>query len=403
MSPRRLLPRPTVRLRLTLLYGGVFLAASAALLTVTYVLVDARYPAPIALGTGGAISVKVDRLGGAGKLQVADQQDVFMHRLMVESGIALAMMMVVAVALGWLIAGRILRPLRVVTATARQISEDDLHRRLDAGGPNDELKDLADTIDGLLGRMEEAFEAQRRFVAHASHELHTPLAAEKAMLEVALADPDATVESLRTTCEEVLEVGRQQERLIEALLTLARSQRGLDHREPFNLAAVVTNVLQTRQPLAEAKGLRLDADVVSAPAAGDRRLAERLVINLVDNGLRHNVAGGEVLVTTRVRDGEAVLTVSNTGPVVPPEQIDRLLQPFQRLAAGRTGTDSDGLGLGLSIVAAIVKAHGAALRVRPRPGGGLDIEVAFALPATARPGDHANGRVLRRIRRGARV
>jgi signal transduction histidine kinase len=375
-------PRRTVRLRLTLLYGGLFLAASVGLLAITYLLVAARYPGNLSIGVPrGTISAGAHKPGGRGPLSIADQQGVFLHQLLIQSGIALTIMAVAAIGLGWLMAGRILRPLRLMTATTRQISEDDLHHRLGVDGPDDELKDLADTIDGLLARMETAFEAQQRFVANASHELRTPLTVEKAMLEVALADPAATVETLRSTCEEVLEVGRQQERLIEALLTLARSQRGLDHRESFNLAAVAATVLQTRRPQADARGLRLDVALNSAPASGDRRLTERLVVNLVDNALRHNVEGGRVEVATGTKNGHAVLSVANTGPPVPAEQLDRLFQPFQRLATGRTGTDNDGLGLGLSIVAAVVKAHGATLNTRPMPGGGLDIEVAFAAPA----------------------
>jgi signal transduction histidine kinase len=223
--------------------------------------------------------------------------------------------------------------------------------------------------------------AQRRFVANASHELRTPLTLERAMIEVALADPGATADSLRATCEEVLAAGQQQERLIEALLTLARSQQGLHHREPVDLAAIAAAVMQARQPEAHSRGLRVDAILSPAPASGDPRLIERLVTNLVDNALRHTTPHGRVKVLTATRTGRAVLSVTNTGSPVPADQIQRLLQPFQRLATDQTG-EHDGLGLGLSIVAAIATAHNAVLIARPALGGGLDIEVTFPAPDT---------------------
>jgi len=297
---------------------------------------------------------------------------------------------VVSVVLGWLVAGRILRPLPAMTAATRQISEDDLHRRLAMPGPGDELTDLADTIDGLLARLQAAFDAQRNFVANASHELRTPLTLERAMLEVALADPAATAESLRSTCEDVLGAGQQQERLIEALLTLARSQSGLDHREPFDLAEVAAQALDARRPQAQARGLNVDAVLVPAPVTGDPRLAERLVANLTDNALRYNVPGGRVEVMTGTRHGCAVLLVTNTGPEVPADQVHRLLQPFQRLSPDRAG-EPGGSGLGLSIVAAIAKAHGAGISACPGRDGGLDIEVSFGPPASDHDGRGRNG------------
>jgi signal transduction histidine kinase len=366
----------SVRSRLTLLYGGLFLLSGTGLLAIVYLLVVTEFPDRYTTGDGippgasGPVYAS-DSVRSASASQHAAQ----VHQLLIQSGIALGVMAVAAVGLGWLVAGRILRPLRAITATTRQISEDNLHHRLAAGGPPDELKDLADTIDGLLARLEAAFEAQRRFVANASHELRTPLTLERAMLEVALADPDASADSLRATCEEVLVAGRYQERLIEALLTLARGQRGLDHREPVDLAAVTGEALRAR-PTA----LAVRAALAPARASGDPRLLERLVANLVDNAIRYNVAGGEVAVVTGTRDGQALLSVANTGPPVPADEVDRLLQPFQRLATDRS-SGTEGVGLGLSIVAAIAKAHGAALVARPAPGGGLRVDVRLpALP-----------------------
>jgi signal transduction histidine kinase len=189
---------------------------------------------------------------------------------------------------------------------------------------------------------------------------------------------------LRETCVRVLAAGEQQERLIEALLTLSRSQRGLDHHEPFDLASIAAEILETRCPDAEDKRLRIDARLEPARTSGDPRLGERLVANLVDNAARHNVAGGRIDVATATREGKAVLTVVNTGPVIPPDDLDRLYQPFQRLDTGRNG-DQGGLGLGLSIVHAIASAHGATIASRAQPGGGLDIAVTFPPPAGSTP------------------
>jgi signal transduction histidine kinase len=386
------LPRRSVRLRLTALYGALFILSGAALLAISLgwsFSVTTGTPAPPAAGQQQTPLAQARARIHQLEFQVTALSDhlhaIESHQLRTGSAIGLSVMAVVSVLLGWLIAGRILRPLRAMTAATRQISEDDLHQRLAMPGPGDELKDLADTIDGLLARLQAAFDAQRQFVANASHELRTPLTLERAMLEVTLADPAATAATLRSTCEEVLAAGQQQEHLIEALLTLARSQRGLDHREPVDLAEVTSRVLVARYPQAQARGLGIDATLAAALAAGDPGLAERLVANLTDNALRYNVPGGRVEVTTGIRDGHAVLRVANTGLPVPAGQIQRLLQPFQRLSPDRTG-EPGGSGLGLSIVAAIAKAHGATISARPGQGGGLAIEVTFAAPAACHDG-----------------
>jgi signal transduction histidine kinase len=399
----RWLPAWTVRLRLTLLYGGLVLLSGAALLGLTVLLatqVSGLHVVQPGLGVHPSPDLSPPETAHGPHPSASGRLMVDLHQLLMEAGIALAALAVASVAVGWLVAGRLLRPLRVMTATTRRISADDLHLRLDARGPGDELKDLSDTIDGLLVRLEAAFEAQRRFVANVSHELRTPLTLERALLEVALADPDADAASLRSTCQEVLDTGRHQERLIEALLTLARSQRGLDRREPLDLAAVAGNVLAARTPDAAGRRVRVRARLDPAPTSGDRRLVERLVVNLVDNALRHNLpAGGEIEVATGATAGHAVLRVSNTGPVVPPDQVDRLLQPFQRLTAGGTverAGEHEGFGLGLSIVAAIAAAHGAHLTPTPRPRGGLSVQTTFPAAGPApdlrgRWGDRAEG------------
>ena len=300
--------------------------------------------------------------------------------VLLASAVALAGMLLVALVVGWLVAGRILRPLRAITATARDISATNLHRRLGPTGNNDELTELAETLDGLFTRLEASFESQRRFVANAAHELRTPLTAERSVLQVAMADPEATVESLRAAGDDVLALGRAQERLIDGLLTLASSARGLDRRELVNVGEVAGAVVRQRRVEAEQRRVGLVTDLGPAPAAGDASLLESLVANLVENGLRHNVAGGRVDVTTTTTTttvgGRGRITVTNTGPVVPPAEIERLLQPFQRL--GRDRVHADGHGLGLAIVRAIADAHAATVTVTARPEGGLRVDVDFA-------------------------
>ncbi|MFF8960930.1 sensor histidine kinase [Streptomyces sp. NPDC014894] len=380
--------RRSVRLRLTLLYGALFLVSGAALLAIMLILVnnsvkdswrdklgpsdDPLKPLP------GLTEPAPTRQPGQVTPQPSpvDSKDHLMGELLTQSGIALAIMLVVSIALGWIVAGRILRPLRTITAAAQAISATSLHQRLALEGPGDELKELGDTFDRLLSRLETSFEAQRRFVANASHELRTPLARQRALGQVALADPDATVESLRAAHERILVTGTQQERLIEALLTLARSQGGIDVREPFDLARLTQEVIDSREADARHRTVVFLPSLSSATAAGHRNLAERLVTNLVDNALRHNTRGGRVDVTTGTVDGRATLTVTNTGPVVPPDEIGRLFQPFQRLDATRVAR-TEGLGLGLSIVQAIAQAHDATVTTRARPEGGLTILVTF--------------------------
>jgi signal transduction histidine kinase len=375
---RPYLPRLTVRLRLTLLYGFLFLLSGAGLLVITYVLVHNQLSSPLRTARG---SLPPSARGGivhspaTNSLRVQQASDL--HQLLVQSAIALVIMAVVSIGLGWIVAGRVLRPLRAMTATAHHISERNLHERLALSGPGDELKDLGDTIDGLLARLEAAFDSQRRFVANASHELRTPLMLAQMLLQVALANPAISLDSLRATCEEVLETCAQQEQLIEALLTLARSQRGLDPSEPLDLADITDHLLHAHQSDTAAEGLLIDADLSAAPIVGDCRLIEMLVSNLLQNAVRHNVPGGNIWIRVDTHQSQTTLMVSNTGPFVPADQVERLLQPFQHLSGERTN-DHKGLGLGLSIVAAIADAHGATLSAQPRPDGGLTVQVAFS-------------------------
>lgn len=393
------LPKRTVRLRLTALYGALFFPLGVALVVVTSVVTFLSLR-PVVARVGRLHGKPVLHLppGGAQVRTVTPQALVHLgslhldlHEFLVGSCVTLVAMVGMSVLLGWLLAGRVLRPLRTITDTTRNISENDLHRRLALPGPRDELTELGDTIDGLLGRLEQAFDSQRRFVANASHELRTPLTVDRAMLQVALSDPNITLDSLRAACGEVLEAGREQERLIDALLTLARSQRGLDHKVPVDLAAVTREVLHAHEPSAAGRALHIDASLGDATVPGDARLLYQLVSNLVDNAIRHNITGGRVQVTLAASSTEATLTVTNTGPPVAPDQVSRLLQPFQRGAPDRTASPN-GLGLGLSIVADIAEAHGASLEILPRPEGGLTITVRFPADPTVRSQDGNSNR-----------
>ena len=350
--------RPTLRTQLTLLYGGLLAALGVGLL---FLLVPLQGSSSVQAGPHAAAI--------AAALNTAERNKEII------GAIALPVVVLLAVAGGWLIAGRLLRPLRTITATARDISASNLSRRLDLRGP-DEFAELGETLDGLFGRLEAAFESQRHFVANASHELRTPLTAERTLLQVALADPGATAATLRSTCEEALALGDRQERLIAALLTLASGEGGVEQWEPFDLAEIAGNVVAARHKDAERRGLQVSTALSAAATAGDPRLAESLVANLVDNAIRYNVTRGRVSVSTVSVAGKAALRVTNTGPVVSPGQVGRLFQPFQRLSGVRTG-NGDGYGLGLSIVRAIADAHGATLATRAQPEGGLDIEVTF--------------------------
>ncbi|MFD4524206.1 sensor histidine kinase [Streptomyces sp. NPDC058470] len=390
----------TIRWRLTLLYGALFAVAGAALLAFTYVLVATTEPSltggspgPVSLdGTGGPAGPDAPPQDPAkiaayveGRLSVLRAEQL--HQFLIESAVALAVMTVVSVALGRLMAGRVLAPLRTMTAAARRISADNLHERLAVPGPDDELKAMADTFDAVLGRVEGAFEAQKQFVANASHELRTPLTLQQAIVDVALDDPDASVESLRAACLRMRAAGQEQERLIETLLTLARSQRGLQRREFVDLAEVV------RARLPEG-GPRMETDLGPAPVLGDPQLIERLVVNLADNAVRHNHPEGEeswVRVWTGLDGGRPVLRIANSGPVIPPGQMSGLFQPFRRLGAERLGR-RDGLGLGLSIVAAVVAAHGGTVEAWSRPEGGLSVRVGFPPGVPVRPVSAAVGR-----------
>ena len=384
MAVRARPPRRTARLRLTLWYSGLFVLSGAALLAVAYGLVVQAF---VGDSAGNAFcqapGTGCHTMGGQQARAIAVQEHAtVLSELVSRSALAFALLAVLSVALGWFIAGRVLRPLRTITAAARQISAASLSERLALAGPDDEFKELGDTFDGLLARLEAAFNAQRQFIANAAHELRTPLARQRVISQVALADPHPSIKSLRGAHERVLASGAQQHQLIESLLALARGHAGLEKHEPFDLADLVSKVLAARQSEADDRNLTLHPALGPAPAAGSPRLAERLASNLIDNALHHNLPGGQIEVLTGTRDSGALLAVANTGPPVPAAAIDRLFQPFQRLGADRTSR-GDRLGLGLPIVQAIADAHHATITARPRPEGGLLVEVSFPGPRTA--------------------
>ncbi|HTX80621.1 MAG TPA: HAMP domain-containing sensor histidine kinase [Streptosporangiaceae bacterium] len=379
--------RPTARLRLTMLYSALFLTSGAVLLTATNLLVDkATDTLPLGvfrsfIGDNPATCDPIKGACQAARLLAREVQDAQLrafelHELRVWSAVALGLVAVLSVALGWLVAGRVLRPVRKISATARQIGASNLNQRLRLDGPGDEFGELAATLNGLLARLQASFDSQRRFVASASHELRTPLTLDRALLERALRHPEPTQALWRTTCERLLVSSQQQDRLIQALLTLARSEAGVARNESFELAAAIDTVLLSPELHAASQELQIRTAIGPAQISGDPRLAERLVRNLVDNAIRYNQPHGRVGITAGTRNGRAVLAVTNTGPPIPPADIDRLFQPFQRLTPNR-GSHADGTGLGLSIVKAIADAHQATITAHPQPHGGLRIEVSF--------------------------
>ncbi|MEU7871520.1 HAMP domain-containing sensor histidine kinase [Dactylosporangium sp. NPDC049140] len=347
--------RWTVRRQLTFLYAGPFLVSGIVLLLVP--LFGASQSSPVGDGTVPPEGADVETPSRLVPLVV----------------FSILAMLVVAIALGWFVAGRFLRPLRSMVDTAREISATNLHRRLGPTGRRDEFGELAGTLDDLFARLEASFAAQRRFVASAAHELRTPLTAQRALLQVTLADPDASRDELRAAAHEVLALGESQARLIDSLLTLATGEQGVEHAAPFDLAEAVARTLDV-VPL---DGPRLRPTLRAAPLTGDADLVESMIVNLIGNAVKHNVEGGTVTVATDLVDGRATLVVENTGPVVPPDELDRLFQPFQRLGAQRVRAARDGYGLGLAIVRAIANAHGADLSAQPRPTGGLRVTVTF--------------------------
>ncbi len=383
--------RLTVRARLTLLYTGLFAVCGAVVVAVSYTLV-ARLATP-AQGRG-------DPSGGSDPADIVArcrseqpganpdkpliaqcvsyleqqgaraQRDLTLAHLLEYSLITLAVVIALAAILGWIFSGRALRPVHRIAAAARAASEHNLSARVAPTGPRDELRELAETFDEMLGRLQAAFEGQQRFIANASHELRTPLAVMRATVDVVLDNPDSTPGDLRAMAADIRAAVDHAEHLIGALLILARNERGLTVREETDLATVAEDVLDAARP----GGRRVHATLEAAVISGDPVLAERLIANLVDNAIRYNLPVGDVWISTHTIAGSSELTVANTGPVVNPADVGRIFQPFERLS---DRTSHDGFGLGLAIVASIAAIHGGTATARPRNDGGLSVTVTI--------------------------
>jgi len=409
---RWLLPRRTVRYRLAVVYGGLFVVCGAVLLAVTGLLwgraTGGRYvvaaPAPVRIlaiavpprsfgSASGITQVNVHQARPIGpnlqqirrvtaqlRIVAAGQRSSDLHQLLLYSGIGLAIMVMLASALGWLAAGRVLRPLRTITSAVRDISATNLHKRLDLGGPDDELKLLGDTFDQLLERLDRSFQSQRLFVANASHELRTPLATMRASLDVALAKPGPVPDQMATLAKRLHDELDEVDRLLESFLALARAQRGhASAHAPLALDLLVgTALAQRAAPIADLAITVEDHGCAEAMVSGNATLLARMVENLVDNAVRHNVPGGFVRIVTGVDAHGATLVVENGGEDLTAVGVGELIQPFRRLGADRTGS-GEGFGLGLSIVDAVAEAHGGRLELRPLAGGGLRATVLLPL------------------------
>ncbi|MEU5220919.1 HAMP domain-containing sensor histidine kinase [Streptomyces sp. NPDC020807] len=392
-DPVRPLLRPTIRIRLTLLYGGMFLIAGILLLSIIYLFTAqtlgesaAHLPFKIVEGkvqpTTSWCELPVQGTGeqfnDAVSVCLRYQSDQALEDLLRRSLFALLGLSIIAFAFGYAMAGRVLSPLGRITRTARQVAGSDLARRIELDGPDDELKELADTFDEMLDRLERAFTAQQRFVANASHELRTPLAINRTLLEVHLSDPGAPVE-LQQLGKTLLATNERSEQLVEGLLLLARSDNQIVERKPVDLAEVASRAIDQTHAEAVAKGVEIRGERAPAVVKGNGVLLERIALNLLQNAVRYNVPEeGWVSVSTEVRDGQAVLLVSNTGPVVPAYEIDNLFEPFRRLRQERTGSDK-GVGLGLSIARSVARAHGGRIIAEPREGGGLVMRVTLPI------------------------
>ncbi|MCQ8772691.1 sensor histidine kinase [Streptomyces telluris] len=383
--------RPTIRIRLTLLYGGMFLMAGVLLLTIIYLL------AADALTQGNQLPFRIlnanvetsascrslpqgsatnsDTFMNGLRLCMEHQRAMALDGLLKRSLLALLGLAVIAFAFGYAMAGRVLSPLGRMTRTARRVAATDLSRRIELDGPEDELKELSDTFDEMLDRLERAFTAQQRFVANASHELRTPLAINRTLLEVTLSDPGAPPE-LQQLGKTLLATNERSEQLVEGLLLLARSDNEIVDRKPVDLAEVASRALDQTRSEAQTKGVELRGTRQPAVVQGNGVLLERIALNLVQNAVRYNAPDGWVEVTTEAQPGQAVLVVENTGPVVPAYELDNIFEPFRRLRTERTGSDK-GVGLGLSIVRSVARAHGGRITAEPREGGGLIMRVVL--------------------------
>jgi signal transduction histidine kinase len=371
-----------VRTRLTLLYGALFLVGGALLVAGMVLLVRGFLFADLPASRLDLAKLQIgdaaDKLDLVERVR-AEVRDQAVRRLLWSAGAGLVVVTALAGAVGGVMAGRMLARLRKVTEAAQAASETSLHRRLNLPGPRDELKELGDTFDAMLARLDEAFAAQRRFVANASHELRTPLSVTRAAVEVTLAKPNATNEQLRAMGEEVAAAMVKAQRLVDSLLLLARSEQRAGEAERDDLADLAAEALDAVRREADARALKVLSELEPAPVAGDLALLSRAVANLVENAVRHNRDHGEVAVASGVDGAQAWVEVRNTGRTLSPAEVERLFEPFHR--GERTRLDGDGVGLGLSIVEAVAAAHGGTVTARARPaadGGGLRVTLRLA-------------------------
>ncbi|MFJ8578357.1 sensor histidine kinase [Micromonospora sp. NPDC093277] len=385
-------PRPSIRLRLTLVYAVVLVGACAALLALNYALLyNSLYRNPnepdaaeiSAMETEPHFTDEAAKLASI-KAELANMERLRRKTLLNTAGtsaVGLGVTALLGLGVSWVVAGRMLRPLRTLTAATRRISQDRLHERVALTGPHDELKELADTFDEMVARLESSFNSQRRFVADASHELRTPLAIVRTGAEVQLAKRESTTAQWEAVGRRMLTATGRAERLLDGLLALARSDSGVIAHDPHDLAVAAAVAVSEADGEAERAQLTVTTDLRPAPVNGDPALLDRLVSNLVDNAIRHNNPGGWIEVSTGRRDGDAIVTVRNTGDQIPPEVVDRLFEPFQRLSSDRSA-GSRSVGLGLAIVRSIVRAHGGTVVAAPNAGGGLTVTVTLPAPAT---------------------
>jgi len=408
--------RASIRVRLTAWYSAIFFLLGAVLLTASYAVVrhefdrsartvQVRVDAPATAETPGRvlrlrIAPGVPALDGPVIRQLAPSERAAyaqaraayqsayhradargLRRVLLAFLGMLVLLTLASIAAGWVVAGRALRPISRITGAARGISDRTLHERIALDGPRDELRELAETFDSMLDRLEGAFESRKRFVASASHELLTPIAIVRAELEVTLADPDAGARELRAMALVIGETNARMERLIGSLLTLASSEAGVVRRRPADLADAARAAVAGEPALGEHGTLTLHADLCSAPVLGDAVLLDQVASNLIQNAVRYNVEGGAVEIRTKLLGERAIIEVGNTGAVVAEADAATLGEPFRRLETSRART-TGGYGLGLAVVRSVAQAHGGDVAIRPRAGGGLDVRVT--LPATRR-------------------
>ncbi|CAM4171941.1 HAMP domain-containing sensor histidine kinase [Kibdelosporangium persicum] len=392
--------RSTIRVRLTLLYAGAFVLAGVMLVIFMFIYfghsldahaarratITEQITADFLNAADAHDSQNVDQLHEALKGRFQQDRDDTLHAMLIWSLISLGVVGVAAGGLGWLLAGRALRPLQQITATARRVADRSLHERIGLDGPHDEIKDLADTFDAMLERLDRSFDGQRRFVANASHELRTPLTINRTLIQVALDTPN-TPHATRQLGTTLLDVNQRHERLIDGLLVLATSDQPLTERSRVDLAEITQYVAAMSSDAAREARVQIRTTIASAPVVGDPVLLERLAQNLLDNAIRYNIAEhGWISITSRIESGHACLTVENTGTTVPGDEVDKLFEPFQRLGpADRLADRGRGAGLGLSIVRAVAHAHDGHVHAHPRPDGGLTIHVRIPAASSGQP------------------